>query len=726
MRVASWLLIRLRLVVIVACVAAAYLATTHLPSFTERASSAIGGLLPTDSRSTVVEKRGIEKFGTPLLSRVAVVQRDSSGLTRAEQERALARALRIDRGRDAPMHTVAFALPISNVGQAFPSSSERGTTVVTFLYFRPSASVGAQLALAQTYKERIERRGDHAIGVTGTLPAREAEFAEIEHALPKLEIATVALIMLILLIAFRGVGAPLVTLAAAALSYLISVRVLTWVGDRLGVEVPQEIEPVLVALLLGLTTDYAVFFLAAARRRLEAGEARVAAAEHATRTVMPIVVLAGLVVTLGSASLVVGKLDFFRAFGPGMAITVLVTLLVTVTFVPAVIAVCGRALFWPGLRHVEPRQEEQPVLAPSRLATRGRLGVVLVVVAVAALGFLASEARSTSLGLTLLRGLPAEHEVKRAAEAAGDGFARGVVGPTELLLERRDLGAQRQALAKLQARLRAQPGVAGVVGIANQPKRIKRPLFINSAGDAARFALILDDDPLSSGAIETLRDLDARLPALLRDVGLGGTRAGLAGDTALADDAVQAIHADIVRVAVALLLVNFVLLALFLRALLAPLYLLGASVLALAAAIGITTWVFQSHFGHQDITYYVPFAAAVLLLSLGSDYNIFIAGRIWQEAEKRPLREAIRVAAPSASRTIAIAGITLAGSFALLALIPIRPMRELSVVMAVGILVDSFIVRAILVPSLMATFGERSWWPNRPPQTSGAAPARAE
>jgi RND superfamily putative drug exporter len=133
----------------------------------------------------------------------------------------------------------------------------------------------------------------------------------------------------------------------------------------------------------------------------------------------------------------------------------------------------------------------------------------------------------------------------------------------------------------------------------------------------------------------------------------------------------------------------------------------------------VTTWLFQTVLGHQDLTYYVPFAAAVLLLSLGSDYNIFISGRIWQEARRRPFREAIRYASPRASGTISIAAITLAGSFALLALIPIRPMRELAFVMAAGIVIDSFIVRSILVPSLAASFGPLSWWPNRPPRPEG-------
>jgi RND superfamily putative drug exporter len=717
--------VRLRLVVIAGWIAAAYLATTHLPSFADRSAS-IAGLVPTSSSASTVEQRGVQDFGTPLLSRVAVVQRDAGGLSRAQLERAVRRAVRIDRSRDPVMQSIAFALPVSNVGGAFPSSSERGTTVVTFLYFRPSTGVPAQLALAHTYLQRIARAGDAPVGVTGTIPAREAEFNEIEHALPKLEIATVALISLVLLIAFRGIGAPLVTLGAATLSYLVSVRALTWASDRLGVQIPQEVQPVLVALLLGLATDYAVFFLSAARRRLESGEQRVAAAERTTAAVMPIVLVAGLVVTLGSASLVVGKLDFFRALGPGMAITVFVTLLVTVTFLPAMIAVFGRALFWPGLRRAERREQKSSVLAPSRLAANRGIGLFLLVVAVAALGYAAAETRSTALGLTLLRGLPAHNEVRRGAEAAGAGFAPGIVGPTELLLEGSGLRARRDALARLQAALAEEPGVAGVAGIANQPERIRRPLFVNETGDAARFAIILNDDPLSTHAIHTLRALEGRMPVLLRDAGLAGIRTGFAGDTALSDAAVSAIHADIARVAVVLLLVNFIMLAIFLRALLAPLYLLAASALALAASIGITTWVFQSYFGHEDITYYVPFAAAVLLLSLGSDYNIFIAGRIWQEAERRPLREAIRVAGPSASRTIAIAGITLAGSFALLALIPIRPMRELAVVMAVGVLVDSFIVRSIVVPALISIFGERSWWPNSPPRAKAAMPAEAE
>ena len=158
------------------------------------------------------------------------------------------------------------------------------------------------------------------------------------------------------------------------------------------------------------------------------------------------------------------------------------------------------------------------------------------------------------------------------------------------------------------------------------------------------------------------------------------------------------------RVAIAVLLVNYVLLALFLRSFWTPLVLLAASVLALAATLGAVTWIMQGLLGHGELTYYVPFAAGVLLISLGSDYNVFMLGAIRHAAERLPLRDAIAEAAPRASSTITTAGLALAGSFAMLALIPLRPMRELALTLTIGILLDTFVVRSILVPSLLALF----------------------
>ena len=143
----------------------------------------------------------------------------------------------------------------------------------------------------------------------------------------------------------------------------------------------------------------------------------------------------------------------------------------------------------------------------------------------------------------------------------------------------------------------------------------------------------------------------------------------------------------------------------FLRSLIAPFYLLAASVLALLSALGLTVWVFQRILGYGSLVYYVPFAVAVLLVSLGSDYNLFVVGRIWEEARRRPVRDAVATAVPRASRAITTAGLALAAGFAVLALVPLDQFREIAVAMVIGITIDTFIVRSLLVPSLVVLSG---------------------
>jgi RND superfamily putative drug exporter len=303
--------------------------------------------------------------------------------------------------------------------------------------------------------------------------------------------------------------------------------------------------------------------------------------------------------------------------------------------------------------------------------------------------------------------------VQEAASAASAGFAPGVLAPTIVLVEGEGVGGGTDSLASLERGLEDVPGVAGVVGPREQAVEAPPGVLVSEDGNAARIVVVLDEQPLESEAIQVVRDIDERLPGLLEDAGLPRAEAAVTGQTALASDTVKAIVDSTALVGGVVLALNFVLLALFLRALVAPLYLLAASVLSVAATLGLTTYVFQGLLGHSDLTYYVPFAAGVLLVSLGSDYNVFVAGRIWQEAERRPLREAIAVAAPRASRAISVAGIALAASFAMLAIVPIDGFREFAFMMVVGVLLETFVVRPLLIPALVTLFGASSTWPGR-------------
>ena len=163
----------------------------------------------------------------------------------------------------------------------------------------------------------------------------------------------------------------------------------------------------------------------------------------------------------------------------------------------------------------------------------------------------------------------------------------------------------------------------------------------------------------------------------------------------------------------AVLLVNLVLLIVFLRALVAPVLLLASSVLALAASLGCLALLFQDRLGHDGVAFYVPFAASVLLLSLGSDYNIYGVGHVWTRARHTTLRQAIAERVPETSGAITAAGITLAASFGMLAVVPLRQFGELAFVMGLGVLIDALVVRSLLVPALLTLLGGFSAWPRR-------------
>jgi RND superfamily putative drug exporter len=695
-------------------IAAAILVTAYLPGLGSGEPLELGGLIPDDSPALQAGARSQELFPVPLVGDTAVVERDPSGLSEEEQAGIAERAAdAIDQ--DAGGDEIAFALPILNTQERFPGSKEDGTTAVTHLFFSPGVSLTGKVDLAHEYAGRAG--GDHFVGVTGPAPARLAQFDEIENALPLVEAGTVAVIALVVGLMFRAFGAPLLTLVAAGIAFLVSRGLIPWVGERLGVGIPEEVEPLVVALTLGVVTDYAIFFLSAGRRRLAGGDRRLVAAERSCATVVPIVTTAGLIVVCGTAALVVGGLEFFRAFGPSLALTAAVALVVSVTFVPACLAVFGRSTFWPsagrqGERgHSEDERSGQPGSAASRVLVRRPVAAVVALGTIAVLLLAATGLRDTRLGLRLGSGLPPDSEVQQAAKAADQGFAAGVLAPTIVLVEGGGVGEKASELSALEDAIGQLPGVAGVVGPGAMQTESDEGVLVSKDGGAARLAVIVDDPPLDSRAIATVDRLKDVLPTLLADSGLDQSTAAVAGQTAIASDTVQGIEDSTLVVGAVVLAINVVLLALFLRAIVAPLYLVGASVLSVAATLGLTTYFFQGFLGHSDLTYYVPFAAGVLLVSLGSDYNVFVVGRIWQEARRRPIREAIAIASPGASRAIGVAGLALALSFAMLALVRVDGFREFAFMMAVGVLLETFVVRPLLIPALVSLFGNAGAWP---------------
>jgi len=333
--------------------------------------------------------------------------------------------------------------------------------------------------------------------------------------------------------------------------------------------------------------------------------------------------------------------------------------------------------------------------------------------------------RYIGLGLSFVEALPAGHPARQAATQAQTGFADGILSPTELLVQGPAVTSRQEELTRLQQSLAQVPGVAAVIGPGDDaiPEALK--LFHAPDGTAARYLLVLSDPPLGSQAVHTLSRLEDDLPDLVQKAGLTGVQTSLGGDTAIAQVIIDRTMDDLSRIAIAALLANLLFLMLFLRALVVPIVLLACSVLAIGATLGLTTWLFQDILGGDGLTFYVPFAAAVLLVALGSDYNIFGIGPAWKEARARSLRGALAHTLPQSARAIRTAAITLAVSFGLLAIVPLRPFQELAFALSVGILIDAFIVRSLLAPALLTVMGSLADPPTVPPADQQTPPSPA-
>lgn len=722
----SWgyarLVVALRWWVIAFWVAATVGSLVVLPDLADtKGGDGIKGLLSTATPAVRSELRSLEAFGFPLLARTVLVQRNPEGLSVYDQARTVTNALAVNEDKyDAG--PILGALPLTNAFALFPASSERDTTALTYLFFDPQVSFGRQTRAARDYADRFFKPRDDVVGVTGSVPARAAQGRIIQDTLPLVETATLVAIILIVGLAFRSIAAPIAALGITAVAYVMTLRLSGALAQLFGVSTPSELKPVVVAMLLGVVTDYVVFFFSALRNEMATGAAKHDAVRAATARFGPIVAVAGLAVAAGTAALFAAESPFFRALGPALVLTVLIGLVVAVTLVPAVMAVMGRLVFWP-TRELATRADDAQTgsggtkasvrYSPSsRFAHRRGLAALVVAGCVAGLALAAVPLLRLELGVSFVGSLPADTDVRRSSAAAQEGFAAGILSPTVVLVEGEGVTTQRRQLRALGTLLKREHGVAGVLGPGDQPLEQEVGILLARSGDAARFTVVLADAPIGATAINNVDTLSSRLPGLLTRSGLTGATVSVAGDTATASFIVDQTERDLIRIAVAALLANLLMLLLFLRAVVAALYLLAASLLSVAASLGLTTLLFDYVSPGQGLTFYVPFAAAVLLLAFGSDYNIFGVGHVWDEARRRPLAEAIVHAMPGTTRALTTAGLALAASFGLLAIVPILPFRQLAFAMSVGILLDVFVVRLLLMPALLTVAGPTSAWPS--------------
>ncbi|TMB85860.1 MAG: hypothetical protein E6J45_14800, partial [Chloroflexi bacterium] len=281
------------------------------------------------------------------------MQRDPDGLAPDAQRRIVVRAEAVERGNDSS--GASLAIPLIDLPKA-PASRGDMTTAVTHLVFGDRYVPAERLAGARTYLRSLGRPSDAAVGITGVTPARIEEGNLILGRLRLIELLTLVAVAAIVVAVFRSPGAALITLAAIGVAFPITLWALTEIGDRTGSSLPQEVEPLVIALLLGVVTDYSVFFLSEFRDRMRDGQDARGCAFAAAAEVMPIVFTGGAILSVSLLALRASSLGFFRDLGPALATTVAVAMVVSSVFVPSLISLLGGLAVWPAARPRHPRR----------------------------------------------------------------------------------------------------------------------------------------------------------------------------------------------------------------------------------------------------------------------------------------------------------------------------------------------------------------------------------
>jgi RND superfamily putative drug exporter len=409
-------------------------------------------------------------------------------------------------------------------------------------------------------------------------------------------------------------------------------------------------------------------------------------------------------------ALVLSSLSIFRSIGPALAIGVATTLVAALTLVPAVITLLGRALFWPSKNWRRETDASRfgrvgDALGRKPAAFAAVSGIALAALATFALGFNPSFDFNSSL--------PQDVESTKALNTFQDHFAAGASDPAPVLLITGDgTKLDPSALPAFQQALQGAQGVAQVL-----------PGQLSESGTTAQFSVILDHDPASDAA---LQDVKGPIRDAAHEAAPPGTTAYVGGTASVFADLQQAMARDYSVVFPVAALVIMLILALLLRSLVAPWYLMASVGLGFGATLGATVIVFQHLQGEAGLIFMLPIYIYLFVVALGTDYNILMITRLREEArEGKEPRAAAAMAVRHAGPTIAAAGVILAGTFAALMLGGNSLIVSMGFALSFGIFIAAFVMAMFFTPALTALIGHAAWWPGHGDETADEHAARA-
>jgi RND superfamily putative drug exporter len=590
----------------------------------------------------------------------------------------------------AARQTLNARLPRDGVRAAAPAPSRDGEAALLVFGLRLRNSEQALDRTVQTIKHVVHDRAPRGLrvavsGAAGSSYDAQQVFRTVDGTLL---LVTVALIFVLLLIIYRSPifwVIPLLTVAVAevgseGLGYLLTLA---------GLTVNAEAAGILTVLVFGAGTDYALLLVARYREELRRHPDHHDALRKAVGHAGPVIAASAGTVILALLCLLAARANGTRGLGPVAATGIALSLLSALTLLPALLAICGRRIFWPFVPVCSgapgDEHEHRRWTAVAGRVDRGHRSIALI--ATAGLSVLCLGVLSLNTGLTSGNSFRGSVESVTGQRVVAAHYPAGMSAPAQVVVPRG------RRVAPVRAAVRRAPGVAAV-GPAQQ------------GASGAFFTATLAANPSSRSAF----DLIPSLRAVAEAAGGSGTLVG--GPTAQEVDQRAAATRDTKVIVPMILLVVFAVLGLTLRSLVAPVLLIATVLLSYGAALGTGAFLFGHAFGYPGEDPSLVLFTFLFLVALGVDYNIFLMARVREEALNVGTRRGVLRGLAMTGPVITSAGIVLAGTFGALASLPLIGFTELGFVIAFGVLLDTLLVRTILVPALVIELDRRVWWPS--------------
>ncbi len=595
--------------------------------------------------------------------------------------------------------------------------------------------------------------------VAGMLADQIDQQAKSGNTAEQVQLLSVVFILILLIIIFRSPLAPLITLLPALLISQFAGRVVAELTHA-GLQVSSLSQIMLIILVLGAGTDYALFLIFRVREEIRSGLPPNDAIVRAVERVGESITFSAGTVIAALLSLLAATFGIYSSLGAPLAIAIFLMLLAGLTLLPALLAIFGRAVFWPVKLKPEP-DAKTPLWGrvAGRVIARPALtlGVGLVVFGGLALAVLAY----TPAGFGSTVAAPNGTDARAGDTVLNDHFPKAAANPTNVIFRfsqpvwttPSELDQAQQLLSKAtvfnEVTGPTNPNGATLGGAAYQrlhselaavvpngdPRKLPavKPAsvqmsaldyalyraeanYVSSNGKTVQYlASLTVGDPATTKALSVV----PQMRRVVTEVGdqVHANASAVGGEApAIYDISATSDHDLRTVIPIAILIIGF-LLALVMRSLVAPLYLIVSVALSYLAALGLCVIIFQGIAGSDGLTFLLPFLMFLFLLALGEDYNILVMTRIREEAHEVPLRTAVRHAVGVTGSTVTSAGLVLAGTFAVFAVVGSQTpggeqFTDLGAGLAIGILMDTFLVRTLLVPSTVAILGKWNWWPS--------------